>query len=175
MIIVGENLRSLISGLTMCPLDLFDETSLGLKLDTVVYRTDTSTNTTIRYGLHNVDHCYKEETLKTGELLLKPGDCVLACSNHSISMPMGYMGFVQTKGTLARMFVSSHCTDSQVEPGFSGKVTLELMNLSPFEIIIPVGSTIAQLFIIRCSTDNSKPYVGKYNGSDKPTIPLPFK
>jgi deoxycytidine triphosphate deaminase len=159
----------------MCTLDLFDETSLSLKLDSVIFRTKKNQNNTIRYGLHSVSEYFIEETLETGELLLKPGECVLACSNQSISMPLGYMGFVQTKGTLARMFVSAHCTDSQVEPGFSGKITLELMNFSPFEIIIPVGSAVAQLFITRCSTDNCNPYTGKYNQSEKPTIPLPFK
>jgi len=63
-------------------------------------------------------------------------------------MPLGYIGFVQTKGTLARLFVAAHCTDVQIEPGFSGKVTLELMNQSPFDIAIPVGANIAQIYIM---------------------------
>ena len=99
---------------------------------------------------------------------------MLACSSQNITMPLGYIGFVQTKGTLARLFVAAHCADAQIEPGFSGKVTLELMNQSPFDIAIPVGANIAQIYIMRCSTDNSKPYNGKYQRCEIPTLPLPF-
>lgn len=175
MIVIGENLKGLINAKNICEEGLFDEFSIKIKLDRSIFRLRPKEGEQIKYGLQSVDDYYSLETLEDGELILAPGECVLACSSHEIKMPLGYLGFVQTKGTLARLFVAAHCADAQIEPGFSGKVTLELINNSPFEICIPVGANIAQIYVMRCSTDNSKPYDGKYQRSDIPTLPLPFQ
>ena len=174
MIIIGDNLSGLIKSLNICNLDLFDEFSISLKMDKQVFRIVPTDNQVIKYGVTKVDDLYKQEELVDEDLLLKPNECVLACSADEIRMPHGYMGFVQTKGTLARHFVSAHCSDSHIEPGYKGKITLELTNHSPVHIKIPVNSIIAQLFICRCSTTTNNPYLGKYLKADKPTIPLPF-
>ncbi|RZM73949.1 deoxycytidine deaminase [Pseudoalteromonas rubra] len=173
MVVVGDNLKGLIRAKDICDEELFDEFSIKIKLDRTVFRLTPQEKKTIRYGAQTVEEYYKEETLES-ELLLRPGECVLACSSQIITMPLGYIGFVQTKGTLARLFVAAHCADAQIEPGFSGKVTLELMNHSLFDISIPVGANIAQVYVMRCSTDNSKAYKGKYQSSEKPTLPLPI-
>jgi dCTP deaminase len=175
MVVVGDNLKGLVQSKKICDKDLFDEFSIKVKLDSTIFRLDSNIDKTIKYGSHPVDEYYKKEKLENGELVLAPGECVLACSSQNVNMPLGYIGFVQTKGTLARLFVAAHCADSQIEPGFSGRVTLELMNQSPFKIAIPVGSNIAQIYIMRCSTDNSNTYNGKYQNSEIPTLPLPFK
>lgn len=174
MVVIGDNLKGLIQTKNICSDNLYDEFSIKVELNRTVFRLKAQKGKPIKYGYQNVDEYYNKEELKKGELVLVPGECVLACSSEDITMPLGYIGFVQTKGTLARLFVAAHCADQQIEPGFSGRVTLELINLSPFEISIPVGANIAQIYIMRCSTDNSKGYDGKYKGSDIPTLPLPF-
>ncbi|WP_428981187.1 dCTP deaminase domain-containing protein [Marinomonas rhodophyticola] len=40
-------------------------------------------------------------------------------------MPNNKFGLVQTKGSIARGFISVHMSDGQVDPGYKGKVTLE--------------------------------------------------
>ena len=174
MVVVGDNLKGLIRAKGICEEDLFDEFSVKIKLDRTIFRLTPIEGKVIKYGSHEVNEYYNQELLKDGELLLKSGECVLACSSQHITMPLGYIGFVQTKGTLARLFVAAHCADAQIEPGFSGKVTLEIMNQSPFDIAIPVGANIAQVYVMRCSTDNSKAYNGKYQSKEIPTLPLPF-
>lgn len=173
MVVVGDNLKGLIQAKNICDESLFDEFSIKITLGRTVFRLKPKEGDIIKYGCQTVDEYYTKDELKD-ELVLAPGECVLACSAQDIKMPLGYIGFVQTKGTLARLFVAAHCADAQIEPGFSGKVTLELMNQSLFTISIPVGANIAQVYIMRCSTDNSKPYNGKYQSSDIPTLPLPF-
>ncbi|MCH2454533.1 MAG: hypothetical protein MK192_02405 [Idiomarina sp.] len=177
MVIVGENLKGLILSESICSVDHFDNFSINLKLDSSIYRQSEKapTEKVIRYGLQRVDDYYDLERLEDGSLKIAPGECILACSSELIRMPLGYLGLVQTKGTLARLFISAHCSDSQIEPGFSGKITLEIVNHSSFSVEIPVGANIAQLYILRCSTDNSEPYSGKYQESDLPTLPLPIK
>ena len=103
---------------------------------------------------------------------LSPNDKILACSDVTYKMPSGYFGLIQTKGTLARLFVSCTCNDGQVEPGYHGKITLEVSNQSNYNVVLPVGSEVAQMFIFKCSGDADGLYAGKYQGANAPTLPI---
>jgi deoxycytidine triphosphate deaminase len=173
MIIIGNNLKGLIESRNICEPELFDEFSISVKMDKLIARLLPNSGATIKYGLSDVKKYYQQEEL-SDSLILTPMECVLACSTHKFCIPYNYIGFLQTKGTLARLFVSAHCSDSHIEPGFNGKITLEITNHSPFNIEIPVNSIVAQLFIMRCSTVTKNPYNGKYSEAQEPTIPLPF-
>lgn len=171
MMIVGENLLGLIRQYDLCPERLFDQFSITLELDDCVLRPVRKSDEPIRYDMQDVEHLFEEHRLKHGELILAPGEAVLGCSSDIIKMPVGYMGLLQAKGSLARLFVSVHCSDSQVEPGFEGKVTFELVNHSPFDIALGFRAKVAQLFIFKCSTANTEDaYKGRYQNADKPTV-----
>lgn len=114
---------------------------------------------------------FHDEASIDRDLVLDPGDCVLSCSAERYHMPRGYFGLLQTRGSLGRMFVSATCNDGQIEPGFDGRITLEITNHARFQVVIPVGSRIAQLFIFRCTTEVGKPYDGHYQNADGPTLP----
>jgi dCTP deaminase len=172
MLIVGENLKTLNKQLNICEERLFDENSLIIEIDDVIFTPINENNSPIKYGHSQVDKHFIKNTITNGEILLKPSGIALACSRSNFDIPNGYFGVVQTKGSLARLFVAATCNDSQIDPGFSGKITLEIINFSPFDIIIPVGSKVAQLYIYKCST-LSKLYDGKYGKSDIPTICIP--
>ena len=105
----------------------------------------------------------------TDALVLSPRQAVLACSKEFVKMPKGYMGLLQTKGSLARLFISVHCSDGQVEPGFEGRVTFEICNMGNATVKILNGAPIAQMFIFKTSS-NKVAYNGKYCHSQKPTI-----
>lgn len=107
-----------------------------------------------------------------------PGMKLLACSVEYIRMPLDHMGFIQTKGSLARGFVLAHMCDGQIDPGFNGKVTFELINLSDLSYQLVYGMPIAQLFIFRLTTPLPSGYDGRYQGADRPTAmkdPAPRK
>lgn len=171
MIVVGDNLRGLARAKDICDDRYVDECSIILLLDKKIYRLKNGDDRVVRYGMQKVEELYDYCTIDTGELILEPGECILACSANSISIPQGYMGLIQTKGTLARLFVAAQCASSQIEPGFGGKITLELVNHSPFKISIHVGMPIAQVYILRCSTDNNASYAGGYRDSEGPMLP----
>lgn len=88
-------------------------------------------------------------------------------------MPAGYFGLLQTKGSLARLFVSLTCTDGQVEPGYKGKITFEVCNHSLFNINIKPKQKVGQLFIFKTSTKDVKLYNGKYQDAQGPTFQKP--
>jgi len=98
-----------------------------------------------------------------------PGTNLLACSLEYIQMPLDHMGFIQTKGSLARGFVLAHMCDGQIDPGFAGKVTFELVNLSDFTYQLVAGMPIAQLFLLKLSSPLGEGYNGRYQGADRPT------
>jgi len=100
--------------------------------------------------------------------LLRPGGCVLACSRERVSMPIDHMGFVQTKGSIARGFLLAHACDGQIDPGYSGHVTLELVNLSSITYVLREGLAIARLFVESISSP-VRSYSGRYQGSPGPT------
>lgn len=174
MFIIGENLSQLAKQHAMIEeIKDIDDFSIILRLDPNIYRLkkDIPADTEVIFNSTDMSEFYLGEYLKDGFLSIKPNECVLACSSRKINMPIGYIGFVQTKGSLARHFVTSHVCDSQIESGFSGKITLELVNFSPYCVRIPVYSAIAQVYIAKCSMKGAVKYTGRYKDSEIPTIP----
>lgn len=173
MYIVGENLRRLTMQKAICDLTLVDRFSLAVTLGPKFYRLKNDADFVVRYGSQSdVSTLYEVQTSQNGEITLKPGEQVLACSGANFLMPAGYIGFLQTKGTLARLFVSLTCSDAQVEPGFDGYITMEIVNHAPWSVTITVGARVGQLYIAKCSNSETS-YDGRYKGAakDGPTLP----
>ena len=178
MVIVGDNLKELIKQHNIVD-DValgFDQTSISLRLDNTIIEIDPPKDSVFTFGNIIPKGWIKERLMENEDfLVLKPQDSVLACSFEKVNIPIGYFGFLQTKGSLARVFVSIHCCDSQIEPGFNGKITFEIINHSKFTIQIKPKQIIGDLFIFKTSTKQVKPYDGRYNESTKPTIQIPEK
>jgi dCTP deaminase len=171
MIVVAQNLAGIVTGLKLCDEKLIEEFSLTVRLGRRV-RWPRRDQRTFVYGTpYTASDFFDDEAELTDGLTLSPHDAVLACSQDEYTMPPGYFGLIQTKGSLARAFVSTTCNDGQVEPGYRGRVTLEITNVGPLTVNIPVEAPVAQLFIFRCSTEVSKTYAGRYQNATGPTIP----
>lgn len=171
MIIIGDNLKGLIEQFKICSVRLYDVFSINIELDDIYY-IQNKTDKVIIYEGSDGSKFYKEDKMTDGKLELKPNSGILACSIDKFSIPLGYIGFIQTKGSLARWFVTAHHSDGQVEPGFNGKITLEIFNHSGNTIELKYKAKVAQLFIYKCSTNNIEySYRGKYNDYEKPSLP----
>lgn len=176
MIIVGDNLRALIRQHNIVEDDAFgfDETSICLRLDNNIIEIKPPDNSVFSFGNEIPNEWVQEKFIQNDEfLILPPQSTVLACSYETVNIPIGYFGFLQTKGSLARLFVTIHCCDSQIEPGFNGKITFEIVNFSKLTIKIKPKQKIGDLFIFKASTKQVKGYNGRYNKSTKPTIQKP--
>lgn len=108
-------------------------------------------------------------------LILAHGEGVLACTAETVSMPPGYMGIIQTKGTIARFLLQATCSDGQVEPGFKGRVTLELVNFNPRPLSLSAMTPICQMFIFKTQPKAPEIYQGRYQGATGPTLPRPIR
>ena len=172
MLIVSKNLAGIVHRFSICPAGLVEEFSLGVRLDSAVRRLadEVQSASPIVFGQpYDAGTYFKELSHVERDLVLRAGDSVLAYSADAYAMPAGYFGLLQTRGSLARLFVSINCNDGQIEPGYRGRITLEITNHSRIPVAIPVGSRIGQLFVFKCSTD-AKPYDGRYQDADQPTL-----
>ncbi len=171
MIIIGNNLESLVKQLDICDPKLFDQFSLSIELDNVFYAPKKN-DQPVNYDSVSGNGYFKKMKMENGKISIYPGQSVLACSADVYSMPLGYLGFLQTKGSLARWLVTAHLCDGQIEPGFSGKITLEMVNFSPNTVEFQYRTKVAQLYIHKCSdTMSGEGYKGRYSKANEPTLP----
>jgi len=170
MLIVGSNLRTLMIQYGIVDDErAFDETSLTLRLDRRIMRLEPPPGSTVTYGNRIPGEWLREDEIPDSGHVLAPHSCVLACSFERVSIPLGYFGLIQTKGSLARLFVAVQCGDGQVDCGFSGKVTFEICNLANFAIVLLPKQDVAQLFIFKTSTKQVRAYAGRYQSATGPT------
>lgn len=76
---------------------------------------------------------------------LLPGESILASTVEKVTVPPDLVGEVWGKSSLARIFLQVHCTAGYIDPGFIGKITLELTNLSNEIVELRKGMKIAQI------------------------------
>lgn len=105
---------------------------------------------------------------------LQPGACVLGSTLELIHCPTDYVARVEGKSSLGRLFMTVHVTAGFIDPGFSGQVTLEIVNHGPWTIILWPGMRIAQVNFAEMSSPCLKPYgspgLGShYQGQKGPT------
>jgi dCTP deaminase len=105
---------------------------------------------------------------------LQPGEFVLATTLETITLPDDIVGRLDGRGSLGRLGLLVHATAGFVDPGWTGKLTLELSNASKMPIAIYCGMKIAQISFLRMSSPVERPYGSpglgsKYQGQQQPT------
>jgi len=113
---------------------------------------------------------YENIDMDDNGYLLEPGGFVLGSTLETVSMPNGYLGFIETRGNFARAGLQIHNSDGHIDPGYRGVITLELKNNSTQnDIRLYPGIKIATLYVGKTQTPSAVPYDGKYQGSKGPT------
>ena len=85
--------------------------------------------------------------------VLKHGRFILAQTHERISLPIldeyenCLSARIEGKSSRARLGLLVHFTAPTVHPGFSGTLTLEMINLGPADISLTLGVPIAQLIV----------------------------
>jgi len=122
----------------------------------------------IDFPAKHVQHQVSEQSF-----LLAPHYQVLAESMEHFHMPDNVMGVCWGKSTYARCGLLVNVTP--LEPGWRGRLTLELANLSPFPIRLHVGQGIAQVVFFRGArperTYGEKEAGGVYQDQKGVTLP----
>ncbi|RRJ31185.1 dCTP deaminase [Halocatena pleomorpha] len=103
---------------------------------------------------------YVEETTveDNGEFILHPGDFVLGTTHERVEIPPDLIAHVEGRSSLGRLAVVVHATAGLCDPGFRGKITLELSNLGTAPVALTPGMRISQLTFTELTTRAERPY-----------------
>lgn len=106
---------------------------------------------------------------------LGPGQFVLASTYEKVTLSASIAAKFEGKSSLGRLGLLTHVTAGFIDPGFSGHITLELVNLSPIPLMLWPGMKIGQLCFSRLSSPAELPYGSKglgshYQGQRGPTL-----
>jgi dCTP deaminase len=105
--------------------------------------------------------------------ILHPGEFVLGSTIEKVTMPTHIAGRIEGKSSLGRLGLLIHSTAGFIDAGFSGKLTLELSNVSPLPITLYPNMKIGQISFMQMSTEVDNPYGSstlgsKYQGQEQP-------
>ena len=112
----------------------------------------------------------KEITISEQGYKLKPGEFLIGSTIEKLTIPNGYLGFIETKGNIARAGIQAHNTDGHIDPGFIGNITLEIKNNSKHSIVIYPKMAFVQIYFFKATSKSLRPYAGKYQNQKGGTV-----
>ncbi len=104
---------------------------------------------------------YREITNES--ITIPPHSFLLATTQEYIEVPNDLTAFVEGRSSIGRigLFIQNA---GWVDPGFKGRITLELYNAGSLPIKLQAGKRICQLVFCKMDQAAQNPYKGKYQG-----------
>jgi len=111
--------------------------------------------------------------------VLHPGEFVLGQTLEWVELPNDLVARLEGKSSLGRLGLLIHSTAGYVDPGWKGKLTLELSNVAKLPIALYFGMKIGQISFFEMSSPVDRPYGSaglgsKYQGQSEPTASAYF-
>ncbi len=104
--------------------------------------------------------------------ILQPRDFVLAITEEKLELDSDVLGRLEGRSSLGRIGIIVHGTAGLFDPGWTGKATLELSNLSRMPVALYPGMRICSFTFEQLSTPVDVPYRdkpgNKYAGQSSP-------
>lgn len=95
-------------------------------------------------------------------LYIPPKARVLMSTWEEVDIPPDVVGLIALRSTWARLgFVSP---PTLADPGYRGKLTMELVNLSNHEILVSIGDAIWSMVRLQLVPGSEPMYKGRYQG-----------
>jgi dCTP deaminase len=112
--------------------------------------------------------------------VLHQGEFVLGQTLEWVELPDDLVAHLEGKSSLGRLGLLIHSTAGYVDPGWQGKLTLELSNVANLPIALYTGMKIGQISFFRMSSPVDRPYGSrglgsKYQGQAEPTASAYFR
>ncbi len=101
----------------------------------------------------------KEVEINEGEpFILQPSDFVLATTIESFELPDSLLARLEGRSSLGRLGIVVHSTASIFEPGWRGKVVMEMGNLGRMPVALYPGMRVCALTFEELSSPSQVPY-----------------
>lgn len=112
--------------------------------------------------------------------VLHPGEFALGATLEEVKLPDDLAARLEGKSSLGRLGLLTHATAGFIDPGFVGRITLELSNVARLPILLHPGMKIGQLCFLRLTSPARLPYGSpglgsKYQGQCGPTPSMSFQ
>jgi dCTP deaminase len=103
---------------------------------------------------------FKEATelYASDSIELAPGEMCLGLTLEKITLSGDLIGHLEGRSRYARMGLAVHVTSSLVQPGSDNHQVLEIVNMSPFRLVIHKGMRISQVVFEKLESPTEKPY-----------------
>ena len=99
-----------------------------------------------------------------GAFILHPGEFALGSTIERVRVPPDLVARVEGRSSIGRLAVVVHATAGFIDPGFDGRITLELSNLGRVAVKLYPGMRISQIVFHTLSSPAERPY-GPERGS----------
>lgn len=112
--------------------------------------------------------------LEEGEpFIIHPGEFALATTYETIKLPGDLVGRVEGRSSMGRLGITMHVTAGYIDPGFHGKITLEISNIGKMPVALYTGQRVCQIVFETMTSPSEKPYGhpdrdSKYMGQERP-------
>src|SRR3989344_932666 len=112
----------------------------------------------------------RDYTLKHNEpFVLHPGQFVLGATTEKVCLPNDIAARIDGRSRLGRLGLVIHSTAGHIDPGFCGRITLEITNIGKLPIILKKNLCVCQLVFETLTQPVSRGYSAqKINKWNKP-------
>jgi dCTP deaminase len=112
--------------------------------------------------------------LDQGEaFIIHPGEFALATTYEAVKLPDDLVARVEGRSSMGRLGITMHVTAGYIDPGFQGKITLEISNIGKMPVALYTGQRVCQIVFETMTSPSQRPYGhperdSKYMGQDRP-------
>ena len=142
--------------------DQIQPCSIDLRLDNVFWRQRSRGVIDLRRSKLlelSPRHHWKKTVLKAGEsITIKPGELLLGRTYEAFTIPSEYAGKLEGRSSFARMGLAVHCSADFINPGYRGRMPLELVNFGRMAIRVFPLVPICQVMLVRLSAQPERVY-----------------
>ncbi|MDR3063194.1 MAG: dCTP deaminase, partial [Methanobrevibacter sp.] len=105
--------------------------------------------------------------------IIHPGEFALATTYEFVEIPDDLVARVEGRSSMGRLGITMHVTAGYIDPGFKGRITLEISNIGKMPVALYPGQRVCQIVFETMTTPSQKPYGhpdrdSKYMGQKHP-------
>lgn len=173
MILTGEQLLDLIKqGVINADPKNVNASSIDVTLSDMIMVEDVLTDKSLVCIAEGESPAFTSIRMGEQGMIIQSGQCFLASTNETFNLPNNISAEFITRSSIGRCFLE-HMKSGWIDAGFSGQITLELVNmLQAHEILITPNLRVGQVVFHRHNmVDKEHSYAtkGNYNGQKGPT------
>ncbi|OYT35289.1 MAG: dCTP deaminase [Candidatus Aenigmarchaeota archaeon ex4484_52] len=105
-----------------------------------------------------IENVYTRKFIMKKSFIIHPGEFVLASIIEYVEIPHNLVGVVEGRSSIGRLGIMIHVTAGYIDPGFCGKITLEIANVGKIPVKLYPKMRICQLVLHNLSSYCDIPY-----------------